>query len=193
MRRWITLSTLLFLSACSTTQVAVKQHQYNGEVHDRPIMIVGTVIDHREHAPNWLGAIRGGFGNPLKTLETDTPVNQVVADAVETGLRQRGLLSSGSDHQYRLSADLMQFDCNQYVRREAHIKLNVKVTDISSGKEVYSKLLVKDKVEGSVLSLKTGIFASTDDLLILAQKTLNQALEELFSDPDFSALYASRS
>jgi len=52
---------------------------------------VGTFVDARGEPANWLGAIRGGFGNPLKNLESDRPVADIVGAAFADGLRARGV------------------------------------------------------------------------------------------------------
>jgi len=56
----------------------------------RPVN-VGTFVDARGEPANWLGAIRGGFGNPLKNLESDRPVADIVGAAFADGLRARGV------------------------------------------------------------------------------------------------------
>ena len=44
-------------------------------------VVIGTFVDDRGTNANWLGAIRGGYGNPLKKLYTDRPVSEVVEQA----------------------------------------------------------------------------------------------------------------
>lgn len=179
----------LFLISCSTTPVQMRHEAYAGEKANNPIIAVGQFSDYRKHDPNWLGAIRGGFGNPLKTLETPKPVKEVVRDAFQDALKQRGLLASADDAKYRLNVDVLQYDCNQFVRKEAHIKLDVKVIDLANNQQVFSDHVAVDNVEGSLLSVKTGIFASTEELRILAEKTLAQAVNDVFNNPDFNRLY----
>jgi hypothetical protein len=90
-----------------------------------------------------------------------------------------------------LTVIVNQFDCNQYVRREAHIKLQVVLTNRSDSKEVFSKLYQTDNVEGSIVSLKVGVFASVEELRALAEKTLNQAVNEVLDDPAFLSAVGS--
>jgi hypothetical protein len=61
--------------------------------------------------PTWIGTIRGGYGNPLKRLNSDA--------AFADGLVARGLrLPAGnSASPYRLAVTIHEFDANQYVRR----------------------------------------------------------------------------
>lgn len=57
---------------------------------------VGSFIDQRGETPTWIGAVRGGYGNPLKKLETDQPVSTLVQSAFADGLKARGLLATGT-------------------------------------------------------------------------------------------------
>ena len=53
-----------------------------GAVQGEPSIAIGDVTDGREHDRIWLGAIRGGFGNPVKVLYTRGPVCNAVGAAV---------------------------------------------------------------------------------------------------------------
>ena len=179
----------LTLVGCTTTRVSMEQQKYTGAKENHPVIAVGTFTDQRKHEPNWLGAIRGGYGNPLKTLTTPKPVKEVVRDTFEQALQQRGLAAAVGKAKYRLDGDVVQYDCNQYARREAHVSLTLKLVNLATGREVYSKAIAVDNVEGSRLSLKTGIFASVDDLKVLAERTLAQAVSDFFADPGFKQAY----
>ncbi len=179
----------LTLIGCSTTQVQMQHESYTGEKASNPIIAVGQFSDSRKHEANWLGAIRGGYGNPLKTLETSKPVKDVVRDAFQDALMQRGLLAGPDDAKYLLNVDVLQYDCNQYVRKESHVKLAVNVVDIESTQQVFSDRVVVDNVEGSILSLKTGVFASVDELKQLAELTLTQAVSNTLENPGIKRLY----
>jgi hypothetical protein len=179
----------LFLFGCSTTQVVQMNHErYTGQKINNPVVAIGQFSDYRKHASNWLGAIRGGYGNPLKTLETPKPVKDIIRDAFQDALKQREIIATLDSAKYLLNVDVLQYDCNQVLRKEAHIKLDVKVIDVNAKQQVFSDRIVVDNVEGSLLSMKTGIFASIDELKALAEKTLLQAINDLFSNPNFIRL-----
>ena len=89
-----------------------------------PVVSVSRQVANERRAgredPNWIGTIRGGYGNPLKRLASDVPVDQVVAQAFAAGLAARGLHAPGEGASpYVLAVTIHQFDANQYVRREA--------------------------------------------------------------------------
>jgi uncharacterized lipoprotein YajG len=178
---------ILLLNACSTTPV---QLSYNSAAlspgQAAPIVAVGDVVDNRDHDPKWLGAIRGGYGNPIKTLETEQPVSEVVKTTLSEGLSADGLLAKGKS-KYRLNVILTQFDCNQVGRREAHILMQVSLIEAGSEQEVYKKTLKADKVTGSRITFDAGIFASVDDLRQVANDVLQDAIDQLLHDPAFHA------
>jgi hypothetical protein len=151
-----------------------------------PTVGIGTVTDDRKEGPQWLGAIRGGLGNPLKTLETEEPVSDVVKNTLKDGLTARGLFAK-SQPKYILNIDMMRFDCNQYARREAHILLDVLLVDAVTQQNIYNKTLKSDKVTGSIVTFDAGLFASVDDLRQVANDVLQDAIDQLLHDPEFLA------
>lgn len=82
---------------------------------------------------------------------------------------------------------MVQFDCNQYARLEAHATLEVDVLEIASGRSVYSKSYTADKVDGSVVTLNAGIFGSVDALKKVANDTIQNVIDQIVTD---SALLA---
>lgn len=141
---------------------------------------VGRFTDDRGKPANYLGAIRGGFGNPLKNLETERPVSELVTGAFGDALRARGVAVGGSE--LRLVGSIKRLDCNQYVRREAHVELEVAVMD-RAGQRVFARTYNADKVEGAVIALDTGIFASVDELRGVLERTLAEAIDQALDDP----------
>ena len=184
------LATLvvLFLSGCSTNTVHLT---YNTSVVASQQAVTASsveilsVSDSRKHASNWLGAIRGGFGNPLKTLTTDVPVKNVVENAFTAALKARGLLAS-TGGVYGMQVVVNQFDCNQYVRREAHVRLHVSMVKLASGQQIYARDIRVDKVTGSMITFNVGIFAAVEDLRKLANQALQEAVDQALDDPQFN-------
>jgi len=154
-----------------------------------PSVALGTISDGREHAANWLGAIRGGYGNPLKVLITQGSVADTVGQAIGAGLAARNLAAEGA--RFRLDIHIQQFDCNQYARKEAHIELIARLIDVASGATVYERNTRVDRVEGSVLSLRTGIFASHEELRALANAAMQEAVDTALDEPGLRAALAS--
>jgi hypothetical protein len=178
----------LMMSACSTTPVAVS-YKATGAVTPFPSssggVAVATFVDDRGEPPKWLGAIRGGFGNPLKVLETDETVAVMVQNAFAEGVRARGGASTNTARKYEVRGAIKKLDCSQYVRREAHGIIEVAVVDAKSGAERFKRTYSADLVDGSPMSLSTGIFASVDDLRRVAEQVLQQLVDKALDDPAF--------
>lgn len=188
MRRVLAILVIGLLGAGCTTQkvnLAYQDtHAYDVDTSALTSVQMGNVEDERGHGNNWLGAIRGGFGNPLKTLETDAPVKEVVRKAYADALKAREIYTDARDAP-RLRVVMNQFDCNQYVRREAHVKFNVQLIGADQGALLYQDRVKIDTVEGSLVSLDTGVFASVEDLRKVAHKTLQKAIDQTLDDPAF--------
>ena len=177
---------VLFLGGCSTTTVDLP---YDTSVVASQPAVAATnsvkilsVSDGRKHGSHWLGAIRGGFGNALKTLKTEVPVKDVVENTFTTALKARGLLAStGGD--YGMEVVVNRFDCNQLSRREAHVRLHVSMVEFASGQQIYAKDIRVDKITGSLFTLDAGIFADVEDLRKVANQALQEAVDQVLDDP----------
>ena len=185
MKKLIITSSLILLAACSTTQVPLTYTPGpTAHTQGKPLAVVGEVKDSRKYTGTALGAIRGGFGNALKTLQTEKPASEVIRTAIMDGLKSRGMAAAGNP-KYVLDIDMIHFDCSQYVRREAHVELNVTLMDKAANKIVYERKVKADKVNGSVITFDAGIFASVEDLRKIANEALQDAVDQLLNDPAF--------
>ena len=147
-----------------------------------PSVAVGSFVDSRGEPANWLGAIRGGFGNPLKNLESGLPVATLVQAAFADGLRARGILPGSKGQQFQISGVIRKLDCNQYVRREANVEIEVLVTDAQDGHQRFTRAYSSSNVEGSALALNVGVFASVDDLRAVTERTLREVVDKALDD-----------
>ncbi|WP_043341094.1 YajG family lipoprotein [Belnapia moabensis] len=181
------------LAACGTTQspMAYAPTVPVSTTASRPLVTVVEPMANQRRAgsndPRWIGTIRGGYGNPVKTLEADRPVDQVVASAFSDALASRGLQAATRAGRYALAITIYQFDANQYVRREATADFGIRVTERATGREVWSDRTKAYNVDGSILSLSTGVFASVDDLKRVALRSMSEAVDTLLDKPGFRA------
>jgi hypothetical protein len=151
-----------------------------------------AVTDQRDEAdPTWIGAIRGGYGNPLKVLHLSRPLRDEVAAAFRDALKARGMLDPSGNGPYELSAVVTTFASTQMVRREAEATIEMDVIDRGGGATRYHDAAKVDLVSGSVLALDTGIFADPSDLQALAQRSLVQCIDQLLDKPGFRAAAGS--
>ena len=156
-----------------------------------PVVAIKTIIDGRSNDAYWLGAIRGGYGNPLKTLKTDQPVKDVVAQAFSDALAARGLLTPTGSETTDLTLTIHRFDCNQFIRREAHADFEITLTDARTGSRVYTDRVTADDVNGSVLAMDVGVFASVDNLRMVAVGTMRGAIDKALDKAAFQAAVAA--
>jgi hypothetical protein len=193
MRRLLSLGLLcLSLAACGTTQLAMPYRPAVPPVVQpgaRPVIAVGTVVDRREDGKedaNWIGTIRGGYGNPLKRLETPVPVTEVVRKAFADALAARGLLAASAPR-YLLNVDVLQLSSSQYQRREATVEFRIALAPALSGAPVYGDQERAYVVDGSAFTLASGAFGSVDELHRVALQAMNEAVDRVLNKPGLAA------
>jgi uncharacterized lipoprotein YajG len=188
-QRATALLCCIVLGACGTTSVGLKYAPpatVSKAASSAKPVLVGTFTDSRGEPANWLGAIRGGFGNPLKNLESDKPVSEIVGAAFVDALRARGVVVDQGPTTARLTGTIKQLDCNQYARREANAELEVRV--VAAGGEVrFTKTYSTTRVDGSLLTLSTGVFASVEDLRVTLEATLREVVDKALDDTELRA------
>jgi hypothetical protein len=124
----------------------------------------------------------GGFGNPLKRLETDRPLTDVVASAVRDALRARGLLGDpGAGYDVQIA--IQQFEADQVVRREAKVQLRLTWIRRSNGQPAFVNQGQADIVNGSIINMESGVFGSIEELQKLTAQAMSQAIDQALNDP----------
>ncbi|WP_207459146.1 YajG family lipoprotein [Azospirillum sp. SYSU D00513] len=182
------------LAGCSSTPVSLR---YNAPTTlskpegAKPVVEVISVTDARENTAR-IGAIRGGYGNPLKTLTAATPVPDMVRQAFLDGLAARGLLAESNTGLYGLEIGVKRLDSSQLVRREAHTHLQLSVVEKSTGRPVYNKAIEDNRSdEGSFV--ETGILASVEDLRKITNDSMQAAVDQALDNPAFLAAVSTPS
>lgn len=177
---------MLALMACSTNDVGLAYKSSapvpGADDAKSPTVSVGTFVDQRGEPATWIGAIRGGFGNPVKTLEVTPSVSSVVQTAFSEGLRARHLLAAEGAGSYQISGVIKKLDCSQYERREAHAVIDVNVSEVSPGKKLFSQTYTADELEGSAVALNVGVFGSVESLRAVAEKALDEVVDKALDD-----------
>ena len=182
----------LALSACSTSKGGLRYAApaTTTTTTAAATAAIGRFADERGEPANWLGAIRGGFGNPLKKIETEQAVADVVQSAFADAMRSRGLLAS-EGARTRIEGTIRRLDGDKFARSESNAEIVVRVIDASSGTTTFERTYVTGNIEGSALTLKTGIFASVDELRDLIARTLSQTIDKALDDPELRAALGS--
>lgn len=186
------LLAAMLLAACGTTQYPM-QYTPSSPVASAtapgPVARVAEVQNNRHTGredPAWIGTIRGGYGNPLKAIQADRPVADVVRTAMNDALAARGWLAA-QDPKVEVIVTIAEFDANRYARSEATVALEVRLRDRASGRDIWRHAERVYNLEGSILAVDTGIFASTAELHALMLRTMNEAIDKILNRPDFAA------
>jgi hypothetical protein len=186
--RYLVPLALLTLTGCGATDVPLSYtstHEVTVQPTSVKIMAV-TVTDERGQDGHYVGTVRGGFGDPLKTIRTTETTSDAVGNAVRDALKARGLLGDYGD---TLRVRITRFDVNQYERREAHADFTVTLTD-RSGRPVYHDSVQTQEINGSIMTMDAGLFASPYDLSDLMLTTMNESIDAMLDKPRFRAALA---
>ena len=180
---WVCLAALQ--TACGTTLVPLKyaaDSAVSAVSPPTPLISVGRFADDRgpRADADWLGAIRGGYGNRLKTLRTQVPMSQVVQEAYADGLRARGVFAEPGKGKFLLEGSVEKLDCSEYFNLEAHAWVTVRVRDQATGAQVWEWPYHVDETEGG---LGAGLFGSVETLRLLAERTLRELVDRSLDDP----------
>lgn len=181
------------LGACTTHQVTMAYNPTSAQkpAPAKPDVEVLSVTDSRKYTGKHLGAIRGGYGNTLKTIETASPVKEVVRKAFVDGLNARGLLAPANGGRFGLDVTVEKLDCSQLVRKEAHARFLVSVLDKATGRPVYSKI-VEDNREDMGNLFATGVFGSVDELTKLTNDSMQAAVDQALDNSAFLTVVGMR-
>lgn len=194
MSRIASISTVLavacLLAACSTTDASLSyrstRYALGTASLPMPAPTVASVTPHdqRKESPRRLGTIMGGYGNPLKILNTVRPVGDEVAEVFRQALARRGLLAASGDAAYRITVVIRKFDSDQYMGMGARTDMDMLVYD-RAGQVVYQDTVQTSRSEARLLQV--GIFSSIEDMQQMAQGVLDEAVDRLLDKPAFRA------
>ncbi len=181
----VVLVVALWLAACGTVTVPVTYTPPANVIQaNLPVVSIGVFADKRNEAPTYIGAVRGGFGNPLKTINTSEPVSDLVAHAFARGMAARGLAAAGSSGKYVLTGVINTLQSNRYVRIDAEADIDLRLLD-GRGVQVFQKIYHAEQENGSIVALDTGVFADPDELRAAAVQALSKVVNQALDDPEF--------
>lgn len=173
-------------TACSTHSVALA---YKPATPPKPVrgdvrIAVGDFTDNRGEPATWLGAIRGGYGNPLKTIEASKSVSELVKDVVREALQARGLFAENAP--LVISGWVQKLDGDQYVRKEATAQLQMILSERASQREIISRSVSSNQIAGSFMTMKSGVFGSVEDVRALIERVLSEAVDSFVTSSAFN-------
>lgn len=143
-----------------------------------PLFASVHVLDERggDNDGHWLGTIRGGFGNPLRNIESAVPVADMVSDAFQAALADRGVLG-GDDAPFVLEVVIDRLDATRYLTSRAHADFSVSVRRRADDAVVASDTARVAADSGSALTVRVGLLGSTAALRDLLERVLDAAID----------------
>jgi uncharacterized lipoprotein YajG len=172
--RFVAFGLFLALAACSSPgnlAYAPPQTVTQGQ----PTVSSVEVTDKRDEKPNRIATIRGGYGNPLKVLDTTTPVANEVQKVFTDALRARGMLTADRAGPYRFQVVLHTLYGDQYIGRKAEAKFDLTVVD-ATGRPIYRDTIARNDYEFTFFD--NGIFSSIDTLGKHVEGLLDKSVDE---------------
>lgn len=186
----VALSTLL-LAGCGATYVRLPYTSTAAVAPasaGAPSVVLGEVVDARGEGDTWLGAVRGGWGNPMGVVRTDRPVGEVVQQSFRDALAARGLLapagSAGPQHrEVRVRVHTLATD--RYYRSRATADFSIEAVDRATGRTLYTDRVKVERTEGDLINFSHG--AMIEELRALVTRVQNEAIDQLLGKPGFVA------
>ncbi len=176
------LAALLALAAtaCSTTAVDLPYSPLVPPTASGvPAIAAVTATDARdEKDPTYIGAVRGGVGNPVDTIVTKTPIADQVKTAFEQALSARHLL--GAPGRDTLAIQVTKLSANQTIVRTANAAFRIELRD-GAGRILYSDSADVSRSSGYVFGSKVS------DLNALGLRAMSEAIDQVLEKPGFLA------
>lgn len=186
--RVLLIAGIAVLWGCSTTKVSM---QYEGNPEPDKTISSGIgkiqVKDDRGTDPDWMGAIRGGYGNVLKSLRTERPMAEIIENVYRQAFEEYGYLDEPNG-QVTFVASIEKMDCSYFFNREAHAHIKVSLYNRGNDALLFENRYVTDISEGGV---GAGIFGDVETLRDFGEKALNQTVDKSMTDLTFIAALAS--
>jgi hypothetical protein len=154
---------------------AIDESHYEGRA-----VAVGAVQDSRGTASNWLGAIRGGYGNVIKSLYTERDTHTVIEEALRSALDARGASPDSTAPDFVIDVNVLKFDTSYFFNKEAHAHFTL-ILKNAARETLFTQTYVTDIEQGGV---GAGIFGDVESLAAFANEALNKNIDKALDDPN---------
>ena len=185
------LAAAAILSGCWTTHFALKYQpppKVTPAAAGTPTVMMGAFEDRRGYKPNWIGRIRGTFGNSLEKLVVDESVATLVQTQFRDGLRARQFPVVDADAAFEISGVIRKLSSIQYVHLETDVEIEVRLRRQST-EQIFTHTYSIHAVEASrAYSAQAAESARpVDAIRALTEKTLRDIVNQALDDPAFRA------
>jgi hypothetical protein len=191
------LLAAMILSGCWTTHLILK-YQAPPKVTAAPdgtsTLMVGTFVDMRGYKPNWIGRIRGTFGNSLEKLVVDESVATLVQTQFRDGLLARQFPVVDADAVFEISGVIRKLSSIQYVHVETDVEIEVQLRRRSAPEAIFTHTYSAQAVQASRAYTVQAVESArpVDAIRALTQKTLRDVVNQALDDPAFREVLRPR-
>jgi uncharacterized lipoprotein YajG len=186
----VTLAAAVILSGCWTTHLALKYQappKVTPAAAGAPTIMMGKFVDVRGEKPNWIGRIRGTFGNSLERLVVDESVATLVQTQFRDGLlaRQFAVVDAGAE--IEMSGVIRKLSSIQYVHLETDVDIEVQLRRSPSGDQIFSHAYSARAVEPSRAYTVQAVESArpVDAIRALTERILRDVVNQALDDPAF--------
>ena len=146
-----------------------------------------------DNNPYRVGGVYGGYGNRLAKVMTDAPFTRTIASALASALQARGMRATSAGDvplvpgttrvptPLAMAGDIRNFSTESRWGMSAHISGIVRVHKETGQVLVEKRISARDS-EG----LGSGVFAGSDTLETMLNRTLALFVQRVVDDPDIS-------
>jgi len=177
--RFAALAAAAILSGCWTTHFSLKYQppaKVTPAAAGTPTIMVGTFADMRGYKPNWIGRIRGTFGNSLEKLVVDESVATLVQTQFRDGLWVRQFPVVDADAASEISGVIRKLSSIQYVHVETNVEIEVRLRRLPSEDTIFTRTYSAKAVETA---------RPVQAIRALTDKTLGDVVNQALDDPAF--------
>lgn len=184
------LVAAMTLSGCWTTHLTLKYQappNVTAAPAGTPTLMVGTFVDLRGYKPNWIGRIRGTFGNSLEKLVVDESVATLVQTQFRDGLLARQFPVVDADAVFEISGVVRKLSSIQYVHVETDVEIEVQLRRLSTREAIFTHTYSAQAVQASRAYTVQAVESArpVDAIRALTQKTLRDVVNQALDDPAF--------
>jgi len=184
------LVAAVILSGCWTTHLVLKYQpppNVTTALPGTPAVMVGAFLDMRGYKGNWIGRIRGTFGNSLEKLVVDESVATLVQTQFRDGLLARQFPVVGADAMFEISGVIHKLSSIQYVHVETDVEIEVELRRLPTREAAFMRTYSAQAVQASRAYTVQAVESArpVDAIRTLTQNTLRDLVNQALDDPAF--------
>lgn len=145
---FLSMILLVFVNACGPPLINLQVEALAKGDMTRGTVVVGTVLNKRaedigSEGFNFIGKLRGGYGNPIPLkAERNRDLDVVLKEVAEAALEHTGYATEQTAGKFcRLDIDLLTFWCDGYMGYKIEAEIAAKLVDPENGSVLAKKVI----------------------------------------------------